>query len=60
MVDTVIIGAGHNGLIVGIVPAEAGLNVLVLDHATRLSGQVTGVPGYNAGRKTPNDWSSLR
>ncbi len=48
MVDTVIIDAGYNGLVTGIVLTKAGLNVLVLDHATWLGGQVAGAPGYNA------------
>nr|WP_243666266.1 NAD(P)-binding protein [Vulcanisaeta sp. JCM 16159] len=34
MVDAVIIGAGHNGLVASIVLARAGLDVLVLDHVT--------------------------
>ncbi len=58
-VNTVIIGAGHNGLTTGIVPAKAGLNVLVLSHAVRLGGLVTGVPNYNTGRKILNDWGSI-
>ncbi len=32
MVDVVVIGAGHNGLVASIVLARAGLDVLVLDH----------------------------
>ncbi len=32
MVDVIIIGAGHNGLVASIVLARAGLDVLVLDH----------------------------
>ncbi|ADN51563.1 glucose-inhibited division protein A [Vulcanisaeta distributa DSM 14429] len=34
MVDVVIIGAGHNGLVASIILARAGLEVLVLDHVT--------------------------
>ncbi|MGC8606499.1 MAG: phytoene desaturase family protein [Vulcanisaeta sp.] len=32
MVDVIVIGAGHNGLIASIVLAKAGLDVLVIDH----------------------------
>ncbi|WP_188604203.1 NAD(P)-binding protein [Vulcanisaeta souniana] len=60
MVDTVIIDAGYNGLVTGIVLTKAGLNVLVLDHATWLGGQVAGAPGYNAAMRILNEWNPLR
>ncbi|WP_243675048.1 NAD(P)-binding protein [Vulcanisaeta distributa] len=44
MVDAVIIGAGHNGLVASIVLARAGLDVLVLDHVTWPGG---GLAGYH-------------
>ena len=58
VLDAVIIGGGHNGLVAAFYLARAGHSVLVLERRDIVGGACVGATGYKLMRSSHETWRS--